>query len=646
MKYPLISAENNRRMKKFKVYFRHIKEWIFRDRLGRGITFLLKYYFTFISIGIIYKILFLAFNRGGESCLFGDYMDVVLHGIKHDFAIAGYFTGIPLLLTIVKVFWHLPIRIFYKCYNIVIALAISLAFVADMTLYPYWKHKLDAADVLIYIDSPANAIASITIFHLILLAIILTVLTFAIYRLLAYICREEMMGTKEPQSSTMHKISSSVTYTLIGGFIFLGIRGGVTESTNNVGTVYYSNREMLNHAAVNPVFSFLHTLANLEDFRNEYCFFSNEECKTLFDRLYVQDAQLTDTLLNNKRPNIVTIILEGMAGAFVEELGGMEGITPNINSLCKEGVLFTECHANSFRTDRGVLCTLSGYPSFPKKSVMKDMNKSSRLPSLATSLKKAGYYNTFLYGGDINFTNMNGYLYSTGYDRILSNQDFTKEQTGTHSWGAGDDIAFDKLYEMVINQKNAPWHITYLTLSSHEPWEVPYNRIKNDKIANSFAFTDEMLGNFIDRLKATDMWENTLIICIADHTVTGYPAHMKQTDRNRNHILFMMLGGAIKEPRQIDRTCNQTDMVATILAQLEIPIDEFKFSRNILSPEYTYPFAYHSYNNGIVLIDSTGHSVYDLNGNREMTTPTMGNENRIKKAKAILQSTYNDFFNM
>jgi phosphoglycerol transferase MdoB-like AlkP superfamily enzyme len=335
-----------------------------------------------------------------------------------------------------------------------------------------------------------------------------------------------------------------------------------------------------------------------------------------------------------------------MSGALVEGLGGMEGVTPNIDRLCKEGVLFTECYANSFRTDRGVLCTLSGYPSFPKTSVMKDMNKSSRLPSLAGSLKRAGYSNTFLYGGDINFTNMNGYLYSTGYDRILSSQDFSRDETASHSWGAGDDITFNKLYEMIISQENTPWHITFLTLSSHEPWEVPYDRIKNDKIANSFAFTDEMLGNFIDRLKATDKWENTLIICIADHTVTGYPAHIKQTDRNRNHILFMMLGGAIKEPKNIDLICNQTDLVATILAQLELPIEDFRFSRNILSPEYTYPFAYHSYNNGILLIDSTGHSMYDLNGKIETTEPTDESKNRINRAKAILQTTYNDYFNM
>lgn len=627
-------------------FFKHTRSWPLREFIGSGMVFLMKYYSVFILLSVIYKIIFLALNHGSTNCSFGDYIDVVIHGIKHDFAVAGYFTAIPLLLTTAKTFIRLPLRIFYKCYNMVMAIATSLAFIADITLYPYWEQKLDASAVLIYIDSPANAVASISSAHLITLVIVLAALTFGTYKLLSYICKDENKESPDIKAKPIHKTAKGIIYILSGGLLFLGIRGGVTESTNNIGTVYFKNQATLNDAAVNPIFSFLYTLANLEDFREEYTFYSKNECKELFDELYGQNAQLCDTLLNNTRPNIVTIIMEGMGGIFVEELGGIRGVTPNISRLSEEGVFFTECYANSFRTDRGILCTLSGYPSFPKTSVMKEAGKSSKLPSLASSLKKAGYSNLFLYGGDINFTNMNGYLYSTGYDRLLSDQDFTNTETATHRWGAGDDITFNKLYDIIMNQGGNPWHITYLTLSSHEPWEVPYNRIKNDKIANSFAFTDEMLGKFIERLKASDKWENTLIICIADHTVTGYPNGIKQTDRSRNHILFMLLGGAVKEPRQVDLICNQTDMVATLLAQLQLPIEEFKFSRNILSPEYTYPFACHCFNNGISLIDSTGYSVYDLTGNMEMTAPTTGNENRIRRAKAILQNTYIDFFNL
>ena len=623
-------------------YFKRTGEWPLHGNIGPGVVFLLKYYSAFILLSIIYKIIFLALNHGNECFTFGDYANVLLHGIRHDFAVAGYFTAIPWLLTMARIFTRLPLRIFYRIYNGIVAFATSLAFIADITLYPYWQQKLDASAILIYIDSPANAVASLTATHITMLAIMLSALTFVTYKLLSYISK----GKEITNSKAIHRATKSIICLLAGGLMFLGIRGGTTESTNNIGTVYFNDNATLNDAAVNPIFSFLYTLANLENLKEEYCFYNEDEREDIFGGLYTQDTQLTDTLLNTIRPNIVTIILEGMSASFIEALGGAKGITPNIEKLAKESVLFTECHANSFRTDRGVVSILSGYPSFPRTSVMKDANKCSKLPSLASSLKKAGYSNTFLYGGDIMFTNMNGYLYFTGYDRLISDKDFTREETATHRWGAGDDITFNRLFDTIMATDNEPWHMTYLTLSSHEPWEVPYNRIEDDEVANSFAFTDEMLGCFVERLKATDKWENTLIICIADHCVTGYPAGIRQTDKERNHILFMMLGGAIKETKHVDTICNQTDFVATLLAQLQLPNNEFIFSRNVLSPQYTYPFAYHCYNNGISLMDSTGYSVYDLTGRNETTVPTPKSENRIKRAKAILQSTYNDFFNL
>ena len=91
---------------------------------------------------------------------------------------------------------------------------------------------------------------------------------------------------------------------------------------------------------------------------------------------------------------------------------------------------------------------------------------------------------------------------------------------------------------------------------------------------------------------------------------------------------------------------NQSDLAATLLAQLQLPINEFRFSRNVLGKEYRYPFAYHCYNNGISLIDSTGFSVYDLNAGKEiMQQPSEGGTERIRRARAILQTTYEDFYN-
>ncbi len=608
--------------------------------------FIAKYYFSLIGLSVLYKPLFLMFNNGDNDCSIGDYFSVATHGLLHDFAVAGYFTVIPLLLIMVSIFKEIPMRKILTCYNWGVAFLFTLAFLADMTLYPYWGVKLDAS-VLIYLDSPLNAFASITIWHFLLLLLLLAGGTYGIFRLLKLFCEKEY----QPMSKELKPLSASRwgmlgAGILIGGVMFIGIRGGVTESTNNIGSVYFSDKQILNHSAVNPIFSFLYSLMHTEDFRKEYTFFEEEERAAIFNGLYPHDEQITDTLFTTRRPNIITIVLEGMSAELIEELGGMKGVTPNFNRLAKEGVLFTNCHANSFRTDRGLICALSGYPSFPKTSVMKSTTKSQKLPSLASALADEGYTNTFIYGGDINFTNMRGYLYSTGYRTLIADEDFTSAERSTHQWGAGDDITFNRLYETVKLQKSSPWHITLLTLSSHEPWSVPYNRIPGDEIANSFAFTDEELGKFIDRLKQTEEWKNTLVICISDHTLARYPEGSKQSDINRNRIPLLFLGGVIKESKRIEAICNQSDLVGTILPQLGISNAPFPFSRNILGPGYTYPFAYHCFNNGFTFIDGTGISVFDLDSRKAIhTEPADGGKQRLDKAKAILQTTYFDFYN-
>jgi phosphoglycerol transferase MdoB-like AlkP superfamily enzyme len=604
--------------------------------MKQRILFILRYYVTLLALFVPARLLFMAVNAD-KSYPAIDYLNVAWQGLQLDVAIAGYLTALPLLLCIVSIFVKLPIGKIVQPYNVVAAIAIALAFIADASLYPFWGFKLDST-FLLYIDSPENAFASVSIGYLLvrfaMTVAAVTLVSLTLYRI-----------TPEKFNPCKGKILTTLTHLFIGGLIFLGIRGGLSESTNNVGRVYFSDEQFLNHSAVNPIFSFLYSLGKMQDFSEAYNYFDEAQRSQLFDSLYTTDSQITDTLLNTTRPNIMTIIFEGMSAVFVEALDGARPVATNLSALCDEGVLFTECYANSFRTDRGLVCLLSGYPSFPQISVMKSPVKSQSLPAIAGSLAAAGYDNTFFYGGDINFTNMKSYLYSGGYNKLYADSDFPLAAQKTHRWGVNDDILFDSLYTLVGRQPHdKPWHITCLTLSSHEPWTVPHNSIPDDEIANAFAYTDSCFGQFIGKLKESPLWDNLLIVCVPDHAVVRYPRGTEQTDRSRNRIPLLLIGGAVKKPGRIGTLCNQTDIAATLLAQLQLPTEEYRFSRNVLSPSYKYPFAYHSYNNGISFIDSTGFSVLDLDSKSILKEePADSDHKRLDRAKAILQSTYNDY---
>lgn len=567
-----------------------------------------------------------------------DVADVLWHGLPLDLATAGYATAPLWLLLGIGLWLNIrPMRLIYKVYVGLLAVIMALIFVGDTCLYGFWGIKLDGT-VWTYLDNPTGALSSVSKGYAlgVTLCIVLTAAgVFALYRLLL---RNPLEKAKRPALLTG-------IWLVAGGLLFLGIRGGVGKSTANVGMVYFSDRQFLNHAAVNPAFSLLASMQKERNFAEEFNFFDEEERRRILAMLHYNTQSIDpDTLLTTQRPNVLLILMEGCGGTLVNAVDPETdpNITPNLNRLAAEGVLFTQCYANSFRTDRGTVCTLSGYPAYPDVSVMKLPSKCATLPSIARTLRGAGYRTEFLYGGDINFTNTNGYLLSTGYERTMGETYFPAEVRRTHDWGVTDHITFDSLYARIMRYPtDRPWHTGFLTLASHEPWKVPYSRIPNDKVANAMAYLDDCIGRFIDRLKRTPQWENTLIILLPDHGIF-YPEGISDTNERKSHIPLIWTGGAVAKARKIDKICNQTDLAATLLGQMDLPHDDFTFSRDVMSRSYTHPSAVHVWSEGIYWKDATGISVVNLMTKpesvfREAPQPSTL---RVNAAKAFLQTCY------
>lgn len=607
--------------------------------MKKRIAYISLYFFTVLLIFILQKPLFMLYNGSIEKGFgFADYMQVMVHGASLDAATAGYLTAFPFLLVLISIWFRkFPLKKILYGYYILAAALISIIFVVDMALYTFWGFKLDAS-VFLYIDSPKEALASVSVGFILLRVL-------AILLLIALNSWVLLKITPSVLTATRKRIAGTAGMLLLGGVLFIIIRGGVTESTSNIGQVYFSNEPFLNHSAVNPDFSLLSSMGKSQDFASEFNFFDEEKRAALFDGLYpTTDGDSIIQVLNTKRPNILIILMEGFGGAFVEPLGGLPDVTPHFNRLSKEGTFFTNCYANSFRTDRGTVCTFSGYLGLPTASVMKIPAKSRTLPAIAEGLSKAGYKTDFLYGGDINFTNMKSYLLSTGYQRLTANTDFSLAEQTSNAWGVNDDITFEYLYNQLRNRKEeGPWHTAFLTLSSHEPFEVPYHRLE-DKIPNAFAYTDECLGKFVDRLKQTPAWKDLLVICLPDHGFY-YPREGSNAMPRFYHIPLLWLGGAVKQPMQVDKIMNQTDLAATLLGQLGLEHTAFTFSRNVLGSDYKYPFAFYSFNNGFSFRDSTGVTVFDNNSGSILFDEPEADESRLDKGKAILQTVYDDLGN-
>lgn len=597
--------------------------------------FLLKTYLWTLLVFIIAKVVFMLCCRENHAFTIADVFQVIRHGLTLDLSTSLYILIVPFLLTMASV-WYKPrwMGSVLKVYFAIIALAMALAFTADTSLYPFWGFKLDAT-CLQYLETPTEAAASVSAGYLLIRLVALLVIAYVIFRGFPDSPDNPEILEKLGKTALCKRIGETAVNLLLIPAIIIGIRGGIDESTTNVGQVYYSQDQFLNHAAVNPVFNFLASFEKTASDIVDYDYYSQTECDQLMEGLYPTTSINTDTLLTTTRPDIVIILMESAGEVFAEAM-------PYLQQLKQEGINFADCYANSWRTDRGTVCTYSGYPSFPTSSVMKMPTKSSNLPGIASTLRQEGYQTHYLYGGDIDFTNMRGYLIATGWEQLTWKTDYTLAEQNTAEWGVRDGITFETLYQMISQEHKSHFLYGLSTLSTHQPWDVPIKKY-DDETLNAFYYLDHCISDFVGKLKNTPSWDNLLLIFLPDHSMDF--RNITETVQLRNKIPMVWAGGAVKEPRRIEATCNQTDLVATLLAQMQLPHEEFPWSRDVLSKSYQYPFAVHNFNNGYSLIDSTGYMVYDLDSRRVIANKSTDSQRLERMGKAILQATTKDLKN-
>lgn len=558
---------------------------------------------------------------------------VVWNGLKLDQTVAGYITALPLLVVLAALWipgrWS---RSVLKGYLLVIAAVSATAFAANLALYEYWAFPLDSS-VLQYLASPKEALASVTAGQLLLQLLVAA----AVFGGMAW-CYLRVLRLYNPARRSTHRAGSTLVLLLAAGVLFLPIRGGVSVATANVSKVYFSGRMFLNHAAVNPLFSFLSTLSDGDDALYEYEFFPEPERAAIFEPLRgdLPAGIGTDTLLRTRRPNVVLFLVESFGRSTVDERVGGEPVAPEFQRLKGEGVYFDNLFANSFRTDRGTVAVLSGFPAQTKMSVMKLPVKSQRLPSIARSLRREGYATSFYYGGDLNFTNTASYLYGTGFDRLTWQKDLHFDAP-TSKWGYADDVVIDAFTDHVLAEaaSQRPFFAAMLTLSSHEPFDVPFAKF-DDPMLNAMAFTDACLGRFVERVRQTPVWNDLLVILIADHAYP-YPYGIANSDALRHRIPMLWLGGAVRRPAVVETYGSQSDLAATLLAQLGIAHGDFLFSRDLFDPARP-KFGYWCFNNGFGVADAGGTTIFDCTSARVISPDSTAAQ--LRDGKAMLQTTY------
>ncbi len=571
-------------------------------------------------------------------------LKILFAGLRLDWSSISYLVLFPALLIVFNLFvaYRLVEKIFYFLHYLLVPLVLTLT-ISNIVLYKSWNTLLNAK-ALLYALQPTEMIASLTTKQLISLLLILFIAALLFVKLFRTIIRWEELSF---HSST---ISKAVFSFVLLATVATGIRGGLQELPINESVAIFSDNQIQNDIATNNIWYLGNSIMKSGfESANPYNELNTDEATKIVEQLYARDTAFSRIINTNSTPNIVLLLLESWTADIIEPLDGLKNITPFFTSLADSGLLFTEIYATGRRTDQALPSLISGFPSQPDRSIMRYTDKIRKLPSITNELSAKGYSSSFYYGGNLAFNNMHTFLLTAGFDKITGIEAFANNQVNS-KWGAHDEYVLMKQATDLSSQKK-PFFSMLLTLTSHEPFEIPTAPKfvgKNDSalFINAVNYSDQSLRKYFAFAKTQPWYSNTLFVLIADH---GHllPLNREYYDPRSRKIPLLFYGDLLKQEfkgRKDTTIGNQNDITTTLLNQLGIYSKQFVWSNDLLNHSANH-FAYINadkyfcwkWNNGYYRYNSESRKV------EEDAFLTNQDKNEIQKGVAYRQKLLDTF---
>jgi phosphoglycerol transferase MdoB-like AlkP superfamily enzyme len=585
--------------------------------MTRHIFFLLKLYLFWVVVFFINRLVFiLYFIKDFKPAGVKNTLLSFVYGLRLDFSAAAYLFAVPFLVFIIQMFFRKNFfSSFFKIYAYILVALICLVSAGDLGIYQSWGTRLNmrALSMLVY---PTEAFLSMASSPIVVLSTIMIAEFIACY----FLFRKLIPKFSDWRISAQPKPVFAFIVSVLSFAVFTGVvmRGGFQQIPINESSAYFSAIPIADQAAVNIPWYITHSFLSKHfvTAKNEYVAMPQQLAEQKVSEQYTSfnDSSITKILTTSK-PNIVFIQLESFTADVVNELGGDKNVTPNLSHLIKNGILFSNIYASGTRTDQGIAALLCGFPAQPLSSIIYQSDKLQHLPFLSIELHKTGYNTSFYYGGELGFGNFNAVAHFGQFEKITGLKNFSKANL-FNKWGADDETMLTRQCTEMQHEQQ-PFFSYVITLSSHEPFTVPMKTVFKgddlpDKFKNACHFTDKALGEYFNAIKNTIWYKNTLFVLVADH---GHqlPKNRLFDEPAKYHIPLIFFGDVIKPQYKgavITTTGSQTDIAATLLHQLNLNAEKFKWSNDLLQHNRK-PFAFYTFDNGFGWVTDSDAMAYD-----------------------------------
>jgi phosphoglycerol transferase MdoB-like AlkP superfamily enzyme len=597
------------------------------------------------------KILFFLFQSDYAELSFGEIFQALFKGLRLDLSSAAYLLGVPMFLLAfsfaLRTKWLFHIARFILFFNIILYQCIVIG---ESLLYREWQSKLNVQALLHFLN-PSEVFKTASWGMSILFFASVIALSFAYIFLANKIFKwDENLGSLDLKRRLA---GAGLGFFVSMSSIVIMARGGLQEIPISSSDCYFSQKTMLNDAANNPFWSLCHNFVEYQYHLKENPFkvMEDAEANSIVADLFAVEKDTTEIILNTAKPNVVFLILESWSSNCVRSFGG-DNFAPFMDSLSQQGLRFTNLYASAYVSDQGIPAVLSAFPADARISIINYPQKTLHLPCVNKDLEKAGYNTAFYFGGDLNYGNIKAYLMTEKFNKISEQKDIDPNLP-SGNLGVHDHLMY-KQFLNALDKASAPFFYSWFTLSSHHPYDPPItfeNLVdhKENPYVNCLKFSDAQLRKFFDEAKTKPWYKNTLFVLTPDHSHASHKGYdMGHCNYHKLPVTFF--GEVIKaeyKGKEMSGVFAQTDIVPTLLKQLGLKADHYKYGKNMLN-KYSKHFAFYPYQYGGGFVDETGAVCFKVNngGDAVLEKKEGFDEQRLMKlGKAMQQAIYTDYMN-
>jgi len=474
--------------------------------------------------------------------------------------------------------------------------------VSDASFWVLWGTRFNA-QTLYFLKFPAECIASLSVFQM-LAAVALTLLMAG---LSSWLSRRLFPQQENPKVGLL-------ILMLLG---FVAARGGLGTTPLQASSCLYSQEALRNIAASNSTWNLFFVLTQ-QQYKPDLTLWRGD---TVNHAYWSTDA-ISDSpnLSSKKHPHVLLFIMESFTAECSAEFSSGKGLIhgksemPFLDSLARVSLSFSRTYAAGDRTDKGLAAILAGYPGQVWQSLLNEPERFSRYNGLAQSFADQGYATSFWYGGDGGFSNTTAFARAMGH-QICRDEKSINSSYQRDKWGLSDRDVLMELEHYLDSHHQSPQYLTWLSLSSHEPYRVAeldaeyqFGWSEMQRYRSALRYSDQALRDFWMRNAQKEWFKESLIVVIADHgrdIETGYTYVGQEAFF---HIPWLISGPALQEEwrsKQISTICSQTDVGNTLLSGLWGESSLLPYSRNALSKDHPGCAAWHT-EHRLGWIDSSG----------------------------------------